>query len=164
MLRTLHIWISETLPGRAPRYGVAVVLVAVFFLPTLGVLQVPFVLGWQSSDRLLTYEEELQRLRRETAEGAAAAQFFKTPDGREFARKLMHNHLEEGERRVVPEPIPDEQDPGVSQRVGEWVHVHKDGLTAHARHSLAVIKRWVVAPPELAPGTPEPETPAVSAP
>lgn len=148
-LQRIHDRLGGRFLGRRRGYALGALIIIAVLLLTQGAIKVPFTVGWSAADTLVRKEAELERLRRETAECAATARFFRTPEGKRFARKLMYNRLEEGERRVVPE-LP-EAAPGVSQRVGEWFHAQKDSFTSAARHHLAVLKRWVADPPENAP-------------
>lgn len=160
-LQRLYDRLGEQLLTRRRSYALGVLIIIVVLLLTQGAITVPFTVGWDAAGTLLRYETELEILRRETAECAAAAPFFRTPEGKRFARKLMYNQLEEGERRVTPDLPGVETETGVSRRVGEWFHGQKDALTGGARHKLAVLNRWVADPPrsptEAPPSTDTPE-------
>lgn len=152
--------LAEQLLTRRRAYGLACLIVIVVLLLTQGAITVPFTVGWDAASTLVRYETELEHLQRDTAECAAAAPFFRTPEGKRFARKLMYNQLEDGERRVAPDLPRVEGEPGVSRRIGDWFHAQKDAITDGARFKLAVLKRWISdppRPPEAPPPTEAPE-------
>lgn len=144
----IHEWIGRVLPSTRERRGVGFIIVLLILVLTRDAITFPIAVGWPAAAALIDSEEELARLRQQTSECTSAAAFFRTPEGKTYARKLMYNQLEEGERRVVLVPEPPRDELSATQRVRAWIGAHEAAMAASVHRALRILHRWAFDPPD----------------
>ena len=153
-LLRINEWLQSVVPNRRERYAAFVLIVAAVLLLTREAILIPVTVGWSAAKSIVESEDELLRLEREAAEYHAAAGFFATERGKEYARKLQGQYLEDGEHPVFLEPESDAAEPSAARRVRDWVVERETAIGSSGRFTLRVLRRWASDPP------PAPELPA----
>jgi len=142
--RRVRVFLSP----RPRRYTMLlVVLLSVFYL-TRDAATLPFVVGYTDSAALLQKEARLAELKAETSEYRKASRFFGKPEGKQLARRVMYNYLDDGERQVIPEPEAGKRRRSATEQIGHWIESREQALAGWGRRQVDIVKRWAVDPPK----------------
>jgi hypothetical protein len=134
---------------RRERRALALLVVCTVLFFTRQALLVPLTVGWPAARILVQNEQELTALRAQADEYRSAARYFRTPVGREYARKLMYNQHEPGEQRMAVEPLPTKETVGLGTHMRAWLAGVETSLDRQLRHTGRVLRCWFQDPPEL---------------
>ena len=146
-LRRINEWLQSLVPNGRERCAAGVLIVAAVLLLTREAILIPVTVGWSAAKSIVESEDELRRLEHEAAEYHAAAGFFATERGKEYARKLQGQYLEDGEHPVFLEPEPDATEPSTARRARDWVAEREIAVGSSCRFALRVLRRWASDPP-----------------
>lgn len=147
-LTRLNLWFRRYFPHPRMRLWLALLVVgsAAFF--TRDKITVPFTVGWRAAEVLVEKEEQVERVQRETEEYKAAAAFFQTDEGRDYAQKLLYDQLKPGEQRIPVKPETELYRPGGAGHLGGWVQRKEERLETSWEHTRKVLRRCFVDPPQ----------------
>ena len=127
-------------------------IAAALLCPNAETWVLPAKVGVRAARALVDREAELQRTRERIAEYEAAIQYFSTPEGKEFARRLLYNESRSNERRAHLVPEDPRSTRGPIARVSRWFADTKARAGEAGRRAVAILMRLASEPP-ASPGT-----------
>ena len=110
----------------------------------------PLVVSYSAAHSLVMQDRELANTRQRTADYRDASRFFDTPQGRDYARKLMYSQPSPGERVMRIVPGDGQALRGTKTRVREWVDAGFAQLGTGYHLNVAILHRWLSNPPARA--------------
>lgn len=132
---------------RRERLLLALLVAGTVLFFTREAVLVPFTVGWPAARMLVQSEKELATLRAQAAEYRSAAGYFGTPAGRDYARKLIYNQQEPGEKRLDVEAVPESRRASLGRWMQSWWQGTEKDLDTSQRQTRRVIGRLFVDPP-----------------
>jgi len=146
-------FLLQVLPNDRIRRRFAWLVVFTLLGLNVDTLVLPVTVGFRAAGALVDHESELRLTQRRIAEYRAATEYFSTPEGREFARRLLYNESRDNERRARLVPRAAEAAEGPIARSKKWYADRKDRGRKAGRRALQLGKRLTSDPPVVLPPT-----------
>lgn len=147
MRSRLEHWTLRAFPGDRACRALILLLILLVVVIRLDKFTLPFSVGWPAARALVDKEAELKEIKRETFEYQAATDFFKTPRGKEYARRMVYHQALQSERQAHLTPPQSDPRTPATRRVRDWLAEREARAAAGAQYDLDVLQRWAMDPP-----------------